>query len=267
MWEVCPNGSNTKDDFPQIVGPITQPEKEIRPQRKVIKGFSYSGKKGDLLKAWLRLYPGTISVDVTKIDAEMRRLDPKSRTLTVGELVLWEGLFLAATLVPQRRHALFTPPSQPRRFSPHPGFEKFMSRHRFDAIKGAVLAACSAPESAGEDPWWEIRPLIEKFNQNRFENVLASVDRVPDELMSPYQPRTTASGDLDHLSYVERKPKSLGTECKCVAVGEHGLMLFLEIQEGQDAMSKKRFRDGNAPATAQAIRLCLAWGKWEVSML
>jgi hypothetical protein len=236
---------------------MEQPEEEERPQGEVIRGFKYSGRKGDLLKAWLRLYPGDIDADVRKIDAEMKRCDPKSRTLTKGELVVFEGLILAATLVPQRGQALFTPPARPRRFTPHPGFEEYMSRARFDSIKRAILAPCADHAAAGEDAWWEIRPLVKAFNKNRLVNVARSEILVPDELMSPYQPRTTPAGDLNHLSFVERKPKKLGTEFKCVADGKHGAMLFLEIQEGQDAMAKKRFRDANAPATAQALRLCL----------
>jgi len=256
-WEFVPNGSCTRDDYPTVVGPSAQPDEDERPQREVIKGFTYSGRPGDLLKAWLRLYPGNIDDDVRKIDAEMKRYDPKSRTLTKGELVVFEGLILAATLVPQRGRALFDPPSRPSRFTPHPGFEKYMTRTRFDNIKRCVLAACADPASAGEDPWCEIRPLINAFNKNRLENVEQSEILIPDELMSPYQPRTTPAGDLDHLSFVERKPKKLGTEFKCVADGKHGVMLFLEIQEGQASMAKKRFRDTCAPATAQALRLCL----------
>ena len=253
-----PTGSITRDDYPTVVGPKEPPEEEKeRPQLEVIKGFKYSGRKGDLLSAWLRLYPGNLDADVRKIDADMKRHDPKSRTLTKGELVVFEGLLLAATLVTQRGHALFTPPARPRRFTPHPGFEKYMTRARFDTIKRSILAACADHDSCGQDAWWEIRPLISAFNENRLVNVLRSDILVPDELMSPYQPRTTAAGDLAHLSFVERKPKKLGTEFKCVADGRHGVMLFLEIQEGQDAMAKKRFRDSKAPATAQALRLCL----------
>ena len=157
------------------MGPITAPAPEEPPQCKVIRGYAYSGRKGDLLKAWLKLYPGNIKNDVGLIDAAIKTQDPKARTLTVGELVVWEGLFLAATLVPQRGHALFTPPSQPRRFTPHPGFEKYMTRHRFDAIKKAILAPCADVASAGEDPWWEIRPIIERFNENWLETVINPV--------------------------------------------------------------------------------------------
>ena len=49
----------------------------------------------------------------------------------------------------------------------------------------------------------------------------------------------------------------MGTEFKCVADGHHGLMLYLEIQEGAAAMALKRFRDELAPASATGVRMAL----------
>lgn len=253
-WEYVPNGSCLKDDFPGVAGRRGQPDVK-RPKVQVIKDFKYTGARGDLLKGWLRLFPGNIDRHREEIDKEVKRTNPKAATVTTGELVVWEGLFLAATLVPQKGHELFIAPAQSRRFTPFPGFDEYMTLKRFEAIKAAILAPCAYPDSAGEDPWWEIRRLVDDFNANRLSSVLKSQILIPDEAMSPYQPRTTSSGDLAHLSFVERKPKKLGTEFKCVADGVHGAMLFLEIQEGKDAMARKRFRDGNAPATAQALRL------------
>ena len=74
--------------------------------------------------------------------------------------------------------------------------------------------------------------------------------QIPDEAMSAFQPRTTASADLDNLSFVKRKPKNLSTAAKCVADGCCGVMQFLEIHEGAEAMALKRHRKEFAPATA-----------------
>lgn len=255
-WVYVANGSCTADDFPNVPGPIGKP-RQLRPQMEVIKGFKFTGRTGDLLTAYRRLYPGQIADYVAKINVAMKLKDPKARDLTEGEFILFDGLLIAATFYPQSGHALWTPPASPRRFQPHANFGQYMHRHRFDAIKGSCLAAYADPTMAGEDPWYEIRPLIRAVNDNRLQNVVKSEFLIPDEAMSPYQPRTTPAGDLDHLSFVERKPKKLGTEFKCVADGAHGLMLFLEIQEGQQRMALKRFRDSHAPATAQALRLAL----------
>ena len=254
-WTYVPNGSSTTDNFPTVPGPKGV-VKSRRPQFKEIKDFSLTGKKGDLLQAWLRLRPGNIDDHVKLVSADMIRKDPKCLPLTKGEFIVWDGLFLAAFLFKQKGQDLFVPPPWNVVSSSSLALTSTTLR-RFNQIKSSILAACGDPTVAGEDKWWGIRPLIAEFNSNRLLNVVKSEILIPDEAMSAFQPRTTSAGDLDHLSFVERKPKKLGTEFKCVADGTHGLMLFLEIQEGKDAMSKKRFRDTHGPATSQAMRLAL----------
>ena len=251
-WRYKKRGSLTQDDFPDIEGPIGVKKKL---QLKVFSGLQLTGKSGDKLRAWLHLYPGDISSDVRRISLDMKAKDPKAAELTVGEYVVWHGLFLAATLCLQRGRDLFDPPKKEQRFRKHPEFAEYMSRFRFEAIKASWLSAFADPASALTDRWWEIRPLVDRFNQNRRRTLTLSPVQVPDEAMSPFQPRTSPSADLPHLSFVERKPKKLGTEVKCVADGLHGVMRFLEIQEGKGEMAKKKYRDMYNAATAQALRL------------
>ena len=73
IWEYVPNGSCTVDKFPKVPGPMGSP-KVMRPQMEVIKGFKYSGHKGDLLKAYLRLHPQKADLDahVRQISAAMK---------------------------------------------------------------------------------------------------------------------------------------------------------------------------------------------------
>ena len=60
---------------------------------------------------------------------------------------------------------------------------------------------------------------------------------------------------VPNVSFVKRKPKSLGTELKDIVDGLHGVLLFLEIQEGKEAMkTKKHFRELGATA-ACALRM------------
>ena len=47
------------------------------------------------------------------------------------------------------------------------------------------------------------------------------------------------TGGLPNISFVARKPKPLGTEFKCIADGEKGIMLGLEVCEGKEAMQNK----------------------------
>ena len=50
--------------------------------------------------------------------------------------------------------------------------------------------------------------------------------------------RATKTGTLPNLSFVMRKPEPLGTKFKTIVDGLSGIMLWLEVQEGKEQMSK-----------------------------
>lgn len=75
--------------------------------------------------------------------------------------------------------------------------------------------------------------------------------------MSAYQPRSTKLGDLPHLSFIKRKPRSLGTEFKSSADGVTGIMLWLEIQEGNSRMKSRAFVGALGANAACALRIAL----------
>ena len=54
--------------------------------------------------------------------------------------------------------------------------------------------------------------------------------------------RTTATGDLPNLSYVNRKPEPLGSEFKNIVDGLSGEMVWLELQEGKNRMATKEYQ-------------------------
>ena len=66
------------------------------------------------------------------------------------------------------------------------------------------------------DEWWRGEHLFDGFN-TACKNIAASFLKVGDELMSTIRFRTTAKGNLPHLSYIFWKPEPLGTEFKTVA--------------------------------------------------
>ena len=132
-----------------------------------------------------------------------------------------------------------------------------MRRRRFDDIKAACTAAFRDDELKGTDAWYQIRPGVDEFNANRLRTVCMSEVIVPDESMSPFRPRTTATGGLDHISFVDRKSKPVGTEFKCVCDGRSGVMLYLEIQKGAAAIALKEFRGKVGAASAIGLRMAL----------
>jgi len=81
-----------------------------------------------------------------------------------------------------------------------------------------------------------ISQAINEFNMNRKRHVRASLVKTMDESMSAFRPQTRSTGNLPHLSYIMRKPEDLGTEFKVVACPVTGILLYLEIQKGCDAM-------------------------------
>lgn len=253
VWTFVERGSSNLDYFPEAPGPLHG--KKLPAQMDVLRDYVFRGESGDALRAWLKLYPGDIKAHVKAISDAMKRKDRKAADLTLGEYVVWHGLFIAAAVCVQRGHELWDASKFSRRFRKHPEFGQFMTRNRFDAIKSSLLAACGDVSKSLSDKWWGIRPLFDGFNDNRRRVVVASKEKIPDEIMSAFRPRTTPTGDLPSISFVKRKPKNLGSEAKSVADGRHGLMLFLEIQEGKEAMALKRHRAKFAPATAMALRL------------
>ena len=73
--------------------------------------------------------------------------------------------------------------------------------------------------------------------------------------MSPWKPRTTATGGLPNISFIKRKPKPLGTEFRNSCT-ESGVLSFLEVQEGKSGMALKPRPGklkGNAASAARMI--------------
>jgi hypothetical protein len=115
-----------------------------------------------------------------------------------------------------------------------------MSFDRFKALKSFFHLGFTDPSTVDKsDPWWEIRSLVDAFNENRKAKVAASVYKVMDESMSSFRPQTSKTGNLPHLSFILRKPKPLGTEFKNMVCGATRMMLALEIQEGKFPMREK----------------------------
>jgi hypothetical protein len=60
------------------------------------------------------------------------------------------------------------------------------------------------------DPWYQFSPAIEEFNQLRAMKVNTSRWMTADESMSAWKPRKTSLGGLPNISFIIRKPETLG---------------------------------------------------------
>ncbi len=113
-----------------------------------------------------------------------------------------------------------------------------MKEERFLDLRREFSYCMASPnKELRDDPWWRISSFIDEFNESRYRHVAASRWKIMDELMSAFKPRSDTGG-LPNLTFIIRKPEPLGTEMKCVACPETGIMLGLEIQWGKTEMKK-----------------------------
>ena len=89
--------------------------------------------------------------------------------------------------------------------------------------------------------WWRAKILFDGFN-TACKNIAASFLKVGDESMSAIRFRTTAKGNLPHLSYIFRNLDSLGTEFKTVACSVTGALLVIEVHRGKVGMKTSRYQ-------------------------
>ena len=119
------------------------------------------------------------------------------------------------------------------------------NRQKLYLVKNIVPYMFSDDTLIDSDPWWMIREGIREYNRTQYEQVAASKRKVLDESMSAWVPRTSKTGGLPHLSFVERKPEPLGTEFKVVSDFATGVLLHLEVMEGGAAMKEKKYVSEN----------------------
>ena len=86
----------------------------------------------------------------------------------------------------------------------------------------------------------ERKILIDGFNVV-CKNIAASSLKVGDESMSAIRFRTTAKGNLPHLSYIFRKLEPLGTYFKKVTWSVTGYLLFIELLIGKEGMKNSMY--------------------------
>ena len=198
----------------------------------LIDGLPLIQGEPDLLAVWLRMYPGDMETHVLAMNDAGLRSNGQFQPITEHEYVRFWGMVIAARQFSEKGKNLWSDDDCDGVRS-IPNFDTFMSEHRFCAIRRLIPKICSG---SAIDPWLRFRPMIEAFNENRKRTVHSDGDATADESMSAWQPRLDKFGGLPNLSFIKRKPKPLGTEFKTVCDTKTGVMRFMEIQEGKEAM-------------------------------
>jgi len=246
------------DFFPEYEGEKGS-QKRVNPLFDVAPGIVYTGAEGDRLNMYKHLFPAGFDDGFRRVANRYHEVFPKDKELTKFEYVRWQGMFIGACQYTQRGRKLWY--CKPRGIRPAPNYKDLMPIGRFERIRSVISWCFADTTRVASDPWWLIRLGVDGFNENRARTVVPGLVLTIDELMIAFQPRTTKTGGLPHLSFIKRKPRPLGTEMKCAACGRSGVMLYIEIQEGKDRMRSMPFVGVLKANAACALRVALAAGR------
>jgi hypothetical protein len=213
-----------------------------------------AGADFPLVEVFLRFWPGNAIKQLKKLNDSMRKkYDTRFKAVTLKEFFTFIACLLAAAPAGFGGDKLWNPSSAIGIF-PTPDLQHIIKKKRFSQIKSCFadafnfdyhtdiakegVAWCPIPgKTAANDEWAPLQGLVNDFNDTVKRNFAASDQLCLDESMSPWRPRKTKKGNLPHLSYIERKPKPIGTEFKSVACSVTGIITHLEIQRGKVSVS------------------------------
>lgn len=147
-------------------------------------------------------------------------------------------------------NGLFPAPKFGKRFG--------MSRQRFEEI---LMALSFTPERVNDsDKWFEVRPLVQMLNE-KWQSVFAPGYKITvDESMFSWYGRGTYFDDgMPAVIKIKRKPKGVGCEAKTIADSQTNIMIGLELNEGKNDMSNKKWQRQFDAGTATTLRLTEPW--------
>ena len=153
----------------------------------------------------------------------------------VNEQEFWKfiGILIFAGAVKKKGCQLWEPEKKKyRRASARidlgPKGMNVMPFYRFKKLRAAWSYAFDSGTGPEVDPYHMVRLLIDGFNRNRQRTINSSVETVFDESMTAWRPRTSKTGKLPNISFVQRKPEPLGVEYKVskLQLDDQVLMFF-----------------------------------------
>ena len=136
-----------------------------------------------------------------------------------------------------------------------PDFGLHLSEDRFGKIlRYWAKGPDGTREKLADNPWEEVDVWIRAFNKNRKAEIEVGTDVTPDEMMMEWTGQV-GPGGIPFLSFIERKPKPLGTEGKSVCEGHFGICMYIELQKGKVRMARKKWCQQYKATTACTVRL------------
>lgn len=177
------------------------------------------------------------------------------RSVTENEWWTFFGIILSAHCYGDGGSSLWSKSDEGDGILSAPNMDQYMKEWRFKEIKKYIPMIYADNSRKNDDPWWQFVSGVDQFNSNRSYRVASSIWKVFDESMSAFRPQTTPTGNLPHISYVERKPEPLGTEFKTVCCSKTGIMLSLEIVRGKSDRTLLPHDDIKAHTATVSVRL------------
>ena len=183
--------------------------------------------------------------------------------LTKGEFFQHLGIRLCMIITPLRggidayfatymeSGTVYEPGNYGRRFG--------MSKNRFKLIQECY--AFAPPAAPGNDPWWQIRPIIDSFNDRMRKVVIPGTFLCIDECMSMWKGlcwKIAGIFGLPHKTKIARKPEGVGCEFKSLACVQTGIILALDIMEGSARNAAKQFNNLGA-GIGTCLRMTAPW--------
>ncbi len=173
--------------------------------------------------------------------------------LSYGEFLRWYGIWLvmAATEGGCLREQFWDRAAVSMfRGAPY-RFNEYMSQNRFNNILSSL--SYTTQQYTNADKFWEVREMIEAWNENMTNAFRPSWISCLDESMSPWTNPFSCPGYM----YVPRKPHPYGNEYHTVCCGRSRILWGIEMVEGKDAPRGrvKEFEDRGGPTVGLLLRL------------
>ena len=128
--------------------------------------------------------------------------------MTYGELLCWIGLWIIMSTCDGSDHHSSGSNKNPDIFEGcHFHLQQFMSRYRFEGILTAIKYTNSNPP-AYKDRFWEVRQLLESWNNNMATSFIPSWINAIDESTLKWINEYTCPGFM----FVPQKPWAFGNE-------------------------------------------------------
>jgi hypothetical protein len=227
-------------------------------QNPTLKGLTQDVKP-TFEKLFRLLFPFEFLKDVILKQTNQKMMDEQETVeLTIGELLRYIGLwfYMSSMTFDSRRD--FWSSENSTMFEGCPvRLNEWMSRRRFEAITRSLqLTSCAAPPY--QDKFWEVRAVLQAWNENMKDMFTPGWISCLDESMSKWLNEYTCPGFM----CVPRKPWPLGNEYHTIACGLSGVLYSLELVEGKDEPRERPRKEFEGLGKTVGLLLRLTQSLW-----